>query len=205
ENCGNGARCFAKFVQDRQLAGKQTIKVETRNGQMVLNTLANGDVTVDMGVPELDPKAIPFDYNQQQVLYSLPLQHGPVDINAVSMGNPHAVLLVEDVNMADVKNLGPEIENHPFFPQGVNAGFMAIRSANEIDLRVFERGAGETLACGTGACAAVVAGRLRQLLDSRVKVNLPGGSLYIEWACEGQTLMMTGPAETSFHGQIQLT
>ena len=204
ENCGNGARCFAKFVHDRQLTGKSTIVVETCSGQMTLNIQANGDITVNMGVPELTPSAIPFQSEQRQTLYKLPLDEGPIDISAVSMGNPHAVTLVNDVNQAPVSTQGPAIEQHPYFPNRVNAGFMAVRSSSEIDLRVYERGAGETLACGTGACAAVVAGRLQNLLDEQVSVNLPGGQLSIQWKGEGHPVMMTGPAETTFHGQIKL-
>jgi diaminopimelate epimerase len=204
ENCGNGARCFAKFVRDRQLTGKSRIVVETCSGRMVLHVEDNGDVTVDMGVPELTPSAIPFNANERQLTYPLTLKEGSIDISAVSMGNPHAVTLVNDVHTAPVTTQGPEIESHPDFPNRVNAGFMAVKSRSEIDVRVYERGAGETLACGTGACAAVVAGRLQNAIDERVTVNLRGGSLSIEWKGEGHPVMMTGPAETSFHGQIKI-
>lgn len=204
ENCGNGARCFAKFVRDRQLTAKTAITVETCAGRMVLHVQANGDITVDMGVPELAPARIPFTADQQQVTYSLPLGEGAYDISAISMGNPHAVTLVDNVDTAPVSSVGPEIERHAYFPQRVNAGFMAVKTTNEIDLRVYERGAGETLACGTGACAAVVAGRLRGLLDQRVTVNLRGGHLAVEWKGEGHPVMMTGPATTVFQGQVKL-
>ncbi len=204
ENCGNGARCFAQFVRERQLTGKSKIVVETLAGRMTLLVEANGEITVNMGVPIFAPVDIPFMADQEQIIYPLPLQDAVVDISAVSMGNPHAVMLVDDVNSAPVEHQGPEIEAHPSFPKKVNAGFMSVLSPNEIDLRVYERGVGETLACGTGACAAVVAGRLRKLLESVVKVNLPGGALNISWQGDGHPVMMTGPATSVFHGQIKI-
>ncbi|MGH1485225.1 MAG: diaminopimelate epimerase [Cellvibrionaceae bacterium] len=204
ENCGNGARCFAKFVRDRQLTGKSRITVETCNGRMILNVEGNGDITVDMGTPELNPQQIPFNASERQLTYALPLKETTIDISAISMGNPHAVTVVDSVADAPVLTQGPEIEAHTLFPNRVNAGFMAIKSRNEIDLRVYERGVGETLACGTGACAAVVAGRLQNLLDEKVMANLQGGRLSIQWQGEGHPVMMTGPAETTFHGQIKL-
>lgn len=204
ENCGNGARCFAKFVRDRQLTGKSRITVETCSGRMMLNVADNGDITVDMGTPELKPEHIPFKASERQLTYALPLRETRLDISAISMGNPHAVVIVDSVANAPVLTQGPEIEAHTLFPKRVNVGFMAIKSRSEIDLRVYERGAGETLACGTGACAAVVAGRLQNLLDERVSANLTGGRLSIQWQGEGHPVMMTGPAETVFHGQIKL-
>lgn len=204
ENCGNGARCFAVFVRDRKLTGKKNITVETAGGIMELQVTDGDEVTVNMGVPRLAPSEIPFTADLQASTYALDIGGQQLDISAVSMGNPHAVTVVEDVARAPVAELGPKIEHHPRFPQRVNAGFMQIVSANEINLRVFERSAGETLACGTGACAAVVAGRLRQLLDSEVKVNLPGGSLRIRWEGAGQPVVMTGPATTVFHGQVKI-
>lgn len=205
ENCGNGARCFARFVSDRKLTGKRNIIVETANGIMTLYIQDNDDVRVDMGSPRLAPAELPFSAEQQAISYPLALANGvSLDIGAVSMGNPHAVVLVDDVNTAPVESQGPEIEAHSRFPQRVNAGFMQIISRQEINLRVFERGSGETLACGTGACAAVVAGRLRNLLDSNVRVNLPGGSMTIEWQGEGHSVLMSGPAATVFHGQIKI-
>jgi diaminopimelate epimerase len=202
ENCGNGARCFAKFVRDRQLTGKSTIIVDTLCGRMSLQIQKDNLITVDMGVPILEPAAIPFRANQRQSTYPLQLSNSIIDISAVSMGNPHAVTVVEDVSTAAVASMGPEIETHNDFPNNVNAGFMAIKSRHEIDLRVYERGAGETLACGTGACAAVVAGRLLRKLDNHVQVNLSGGTLTIEWAGEGHSVMMSGPAASVFHGQV---
>jgi diaminopimelate epimerase len=204
ENCGNGARCFARFVQDRKLTGKNRITVETACGILVLEVTASGEVRVDMGVPHLAPAEVPFDAAQQAVTYPLEVGGSPLEISAVSMGNPHAVLVVDDTARAPVAELGPQIERHPRFPQRVNAGFMQVLSRGEINLRVFERGAGETLACGTGACAAMVAGRLRGLLDASVKVNLPGGSLQLEWKGEGHSVIMTGPAVTVFHGQVKI-
>ena len=204
ENCGNGARCFAKFVRDRQLTGKSTIVVDTFCGRMSLHIQKNNLVSVDMGVPILEPAAIPYRANQWQSTYPLKLSADTITISAVSMGNPHAVTVVDKVSTAAVASQGPEIETHSDFPNKVNAGFMAIKSRQEIDLRVYERGAGETLACGTGACAAVVAGRLQNLLDASVVVNLPGGALTIEWAGEGHSVMMSGPAMSVFHGQVSV-
>jgi diaminopimelate epimerase len=204
ENCGNGARCFAKFVTDRKLTGKKNIVVETASGIMILCLQDNGEVAVDMGVPSLTPASLPFNSEHQAVTYPLALEGVELEISAVSMGNPHAVTVVEDVSAAPVESWGPQVESHERFPQRANAGFMEIVSRSEINLRVYERGAGETLACGTGACAAVVAGRLRNLLDSQVTVNLPGGHLMIEWLGEGEPLLMTGPAANVFHGQINI-
>jgi len=204
ENCGNGARCFAVFVRERRLSGKSNIKVETAGGNIELIITSNGEVSVNMGIPRLNPTEIPFVANTKAVTYALEVAGQRLDISAVSMGNPHAVTLVENTRTAQVETLGPQIEHHPRFPQRVNAGFMQVISASEIDLRVYERSAGETLACGTGACAAVVAGRLRELLSEHVKVNLPGGSLHISWAGEGHPVIMTGPATTVFHGQVNV-
>ena len=204
ENCGNGARCFAVFVRDRKLTGKNLITVETAGGMMTLQITENGEVCVNMGVPRLVPAEIPFEAEAQSLTYSLAVDGITLEISAVSMGNPHAVTLVDDVATAPVAQLGPLVERHTRFPQRVNAGFMQVVSSDEINLRVFERGVGETLACGTGACAAVVAGNLRQLIGNNVKVNLPGGSLRISWAGPGEPVMMTGPATTVFHGQVKI-
>ena len=204
ENCGNGARCFARFVLERKLTGKRSIKVETAGGDMTLKVTEQGQVQVDMGVPRLNPEEIPFQADAEAIRYDLALPEQTLDISAVSMGNPHAVLMVNKVDSAPVETLGPLIESHERFPRRVNAGFMQMVSPSEINLRVYERGAGETLACGTGACAAVVAGRLRQLLEETVKVNLPGGSLSITWPGPGHSVIMTGPATTVFHGQVKI-
>lgn len=204
ENCGNGARCFAKFVLERKLTGRKTIRVETKGGILTLQIQDNGNVLVDMGQPKLKPSELPFNREQQASIYPLQLKQAQLSIGAVSMGNPHAVLQVDDVDTTAVEVLGPEIECHADFPQRVNAGFMQILSRQEIKLRVFERGVGETLACGTGACGAVVSGINQGLLDSKVKVNLPGGILEIDWQGPGHSVMMSGPATTVFHGQIRI-
>ncbi|BFM18616.1 diaminopimelate epimerase [Maricurvus nonylphenolicus] len=208
ENCGNGARCFAKFVTDRKLTGKSSITVETANGIMVLNVQDNGEVSVDMGAPRIQPADLPFIAAEQAVTYPLPLTDTSLEVSAVSMGNPHAVTLVDDIDQAPVENWGPQVESHQQFPQRVNAGFMQVISRSEVKLRVYERGAGETLACGTGACAAVVAGRLRNLLDSEVRVHLPGGTLTIRWEGSAEdtdhSVIMTGPAANVFHGQVKV-
>jgi len=204
EHCGNGARCFGRFVRERRLTMKDEIHVETARGQAILYLLPDRQVDVDMGVPELRPEKVPFEAERQAVIYSLEAAGEPVELSVVSMGNPHGVLLVDDVDTAPVERLGPVLESHPRFPQRANIGFMQVLNRGEIRLRVYERGAGETRACGTGACAAVVAGRLRGLLDEEVLVHLPGGDLRIRWAGEGEALRMVGPATTVFEGQIYL-
>jgi diaminopimelate epimerase len=204
EQCGNGARCFARYVRDNRLTGKDTLRVETKAGIIELHITRNKQVRVDMGTPVLTPREIPFTAPEFATMYALDVDGKNHEIGAVSMGNPHAVLLIDDTHTAPVATLGAKIEMHVRFPQRVNVGFMQVLSQNEINLRVFERGVGETLACGTGACAAVVSGQLRGLLGQDVKVNLPGGSLQIEWRGEGQPVMMTGPATTVFEGHIQL-
>lgn len=204
EQCGNGARCFAKFVRDRRLTGKNTIRVETACGIIELEVQGDNQVRVNMGVPILEPEKIPFTANTISTQYNIDVADETFSIGAVSMGNPHAVLKVDEIDTAPVATLGPAIESHSRFAQRVNAGFMQVLNRHEINLRVYERGVGETLACGTGACAAVVAGQLQDLLDSPVTVNLPGGSLVIEWPGDGQPVIMTGPATTVFHGRIKL-
>ncbi len=202
--CGNGARCFARFVIDQQLTNAVEISVETASGVLVLSVLEDGQVKVNMGAPELEPAKIPFDAPQYQSSYALDVEGEPVSLSAVSMGNPHAVLLVDDVNSAPVEILGAKLERHPAFAQRVNVGFMQVVNDHHIRLRVFERGAGETLACGSGACAAVVAGRLLKQLSEQVKVDLPGGQLMIEWQGEGSPVTMTGPVETVFEGSMEI-
>ena len=203
ENCGNGARCFAVFVRMRKLTGKKTIRAETATGILVLNIVDQYSVTVDMGIPVLTPASIPFLFDTQQAEYSLPLDDQDLRIGAVSMGNPHAVSIVDDTNEYPVEIIGPLVESHPLFPNRVNAGFMSIVSRDEINLRVYERGVGETLACGTGACAAVVAGYVQGLLNDTVAVNLPGGQLSITWKGPDHPVLMTGPTTTVFHGQVK--
>ena len=204
ENCGNGARCFARFVRERRLTGKTELKVETAAGILQLKVLDNDQVSVDMGAPVLEPHDIPFTADRRAETYPLEVDGEVFTVGAVSMGNPHAVLLVDDVERAPVERLGPAIESHARFPQRVNVGFLQIESRETARLRVFERGVGETRACGTGACAAMVSARLRDLVDESVKIHLPGGSLTIHWSGPGQPVTMTGPATTVYHGQIVL-
>ena len=203
EQCGNGARCFARFVRDKGLTEKDVIDVGTLKGPIRL-FLKDDQVIVNMGAPILEPEQIPFRATRISSTYSLQVEKQLIPISAVSMGNPHAVILVDNVSMAPVDTLGPLIETHERFPQKVNVGFMAVRNPREIDLRVWERGVGETLACGTGACAAVVAGRLRGLLDEQVKVHLPGGDLVVSWKGGSEPVWMAGPATRVFEGVIEL-
>lgn len=204
EQCGNGARCFAKFVRDKKLTGKRLIKVETNTGIIELNVLDNGQVVVNMGVPVFEPDAIPFEAEQFAASYPLQAGQQTLEVGAVSMGNPHVVTVVDRIEDLDMARLGPLLQQHSRFAEGVNAGFMEINSRKKIKLRVYERGVGETLACGSGACAAVASGRLRGLLDAQVNVTLPGGDLLIEWQGQGHPVIMTGPATTVFEGQIKL-
>lgn len=204
ENCGNGARCFAKFVRDRKLTGLNQIKVETKGGNLLLDAHEDGNVTVDMGAPSLEPAKIPFNAPARQDSYKIQSSVGEITLSAVSMGNPHAVIVVEDTKTAPVNTLGAELEQHPDFPERVNVGFMQILSRDEINLRVFERGVGETKACGSGACAAVVAGNILGELDDKVQVNVQEGALHIKWAGENHPVLMSGPAATVYHGQINL-
>ena len=204
EQCGNGARCFVRFVHDHGLTAKTTIRVETASGVIEPRLLASGLVTVDMGAPRFAPADIPFVAEAEALTYPLKVGQHVVDIAVVSMGNPHAVLKVNDLDSAPVDILGAAIESHQRFPQRVNAGFMQVLTAHDIRLRVYERGAGETLACGTGACAAAVAGIRQDWLKSPVSVHTRGGDLVIEWAGPGQPVYMTGPAETVFEGEIEL-
>ncbi|MGJ9418365.1 diaminopimelate epimerase [Massilia sp. CMS3.1] len=215
EQCGNGARAFARFVSDQGLSSERSIRVQTMSGIIAPRLEEDGSVTVDMGAPVLEPAAVPFD---SQALDSIPegrdqlwplslqLDGAPVHVlvSVVSMGNPHAVQLVADADSAPVAELGPQVEHHPRFPKRVNAGFMQVVDRQHIKLRVFERGAGETLACGTGACAAVVAGIRRGLLDSPVQVAARGGELSIAWTGEGEPVYLSGPAVTVFEGEITL-
>ena len=204
EQCGNGARCFVRYVRDRGLTAKRELRVGTRGGVIVPRLEDDGQVTVDMGVPEFEPSRIPFDAPARAASYGLDVDGRRLDICALSMGNPHAVQVVADIERAPVAEEGPLIERHPRFPQRVNAGYMQVMSRRRILLRVYERGAGETLACGTGACAAVVAGIMRGLLDPEVTVATRGGDLGISWAGEGKPVMMTGPAVTVFEGEMEL-
>jgi diaminopimelate epimerase len=208
QQCGNGARCFARFVHDRGMTASTTIPVETAGGMIYLELEDDGQVTVDMGVPCFDPASLPFEAGnvaEEEPEYHQLLVNGEkYAIGAVSVGNPHAVLLVESVDQAPVATLGAAIESHERFPERVNVGFMEILDRAHIRLRVFERGAGETLACGTGACAAVAVGVHNSLLDHTVQVALKGGNLTIRWQGNGHTLFMTGPAQTVYEGKITL-
>ncbi|MFJ7567284.1 diaminopimelate epimerase [Herminiimonas sp. NPDC097707] len=211
EQCGNGARAFVKFVTDKKLTDKQAIKVETMSGVIEPRLEANGQITVDMGAPILTPEEVPFDASDllckaegADTLWPLDIKGETHWISVLSMGNPHAVQAVADVDHAPVREDGVLIEHHPRFPKRVNAGFMQIIDTHQIKLRVFERGAGETLACGTGACAAVVTGIRRGLLASPVKVQTRGGELSIAWAGDHSSVLLTGPAVTVFEGEIEL-
>jgi diaminopimelate epimerase len=204
EQCGNGARCFVRYVHDKGLTEKTVIRVETASGIIEPRLLDNGQVTVDMGAPRFAPADIPFAAEAEAPSYALKVGQHVLDIAALSMGNPHAVLRVNDLDSAPVDILGPAIESHKRFPQRVNAGFMQVLTPHDIRLRVYERGAGETLACGTGACAAAVAGIRQGWLKSPVSVHTRGGDLVIEWAGKGQSVFMTGPAETVFEGEIEI-
>ena len=204
EQCGNGARCFVRFVRDQGLTDKTEIRVGTLSGVIKPRLEADGRITVDMGVPEFEPARIPFHAEARTLTYRLDVAGRAVEISALSMGNPHAVQLVGDVDLAPVLSEGPAIEVHARFPQRVNAGYMQVMDRSHVRLRVYERGAGETLACGTGACAAAVAGMQRQLLDRRVTVATRGGDLGISWEGEGAPVLMTGPAVTVFAGEIEL-
>jgi diaminopimelate epimerase len=202
EQCGNGARCFARFVRMKGLTNKYSISVSTKKGKMVLNIEEDDQVTVNMGEPEFEPSKIPFKAKQTEKTYILRADDKTLFCGAVSMGNPHVVTVVDDVTTADVDTLGPLLESHERFPERVNAGFMQVVRRDEVNLRVYERGAGETQACGSGACGAVAVGIVQDLLDEKVKVNLPGGSLQISWQGPGKPLYMTGPATHVFDGQL---
>jgi len=204
QQCGNGARCFVRFVHDKGLTDKRAIRVVTASGIIVPRLEADGQVTVDMGPPRFEPAEIPFVADGRALTYPLHAGDEMLEISALSMGNPHAVVLVEDVDTAPVQALGPQIESHPRFPERVNAGFLQVLDRGRVRLRVYERGSGETLACGTGACAAAVAGMTRGLLDAVVEVQTRGGSLTIRWDGPGHPVFMTGPAVSVFEGEIEL-
>jgi diaminopimelate epimerase len=215
EQCGNGSRAFVRFVRDKGLTGERSIRVQTMSGIIAPRLEEDGSVTVDMGAPRLVPAEVPFDNDGlagraegEDTLWPLSLTQAggskTVFVSVVSMGNPHAVQVVDDVDTAPVEDTGPLIEHHPRFPKRVNAGFMQVVDRHHIRLRVYERGAGETLACGTGSCAAVVAGIRRGLLNSPVRVSARGGELSIAWAGDGQPVYLSGPAVTVFEGEIEL-
>ena len=205
ENCGNGARCFARFVRDQRLTHKHEIHVETRGGPLTLKVENDGRGSVDMGVPRFAPQSLPFEADEDRLRHRLEVDGETHEIGVASMGNPHAVLRVEDIDTAPVARLGPAIEAHPRFPRRVNVGFMQVVSPHEIRLRVFERGSGETMACGTGACAAVACGIRQGLLESPVTVHLRGGDLTIAWPDQDAPLVMTGPVVRVFDGRVALS
>jgi diaminopimelate epimerase len=215
EQCGNGSRAFVRFVSDKGLTNKRSIRVQTMAGIITPRLEEDGSVTVDMGAPRLEPAEVPFDSagldgvaQGRDTLWPLTVRargaEQAVLVSVVSMGNPHAVQVVDDIDTAPVAETGPQIEHHRRFPRRVNAGYLQVLDRGHVKLRVFERGAGETLACGTGACAAVVAGIRRGLLDSPVQVEARGGRLSIAWAGEGQPVYLSGPAETVFEGEVTL-
>jgi len=204
QHCGNGARCFLRYVRDKHLTDKREIRVETMAGVITPRLETDGQVTVDMGPPIFAPAKIPFIAEREQLTYQLDVDGKTIEVSALSMGNPHAVQVVSDVDAAPVTTEGPLIERHARFPQRVNAGYMQIVDPHRIRLRVYERGAGETLACGTGACAAVVAGIARGLLTSPVTVQTRGGDLTIRWDSAAEPVLMTGPAQTVFEGELEL-
>jgi len=204
EQCGNGARCFVRYVHDHGLTKKNEIRIETLSGVISPRLEVNGNITVNMGKPIFEPKEIPFIAEKYALAYQLEIQDKPVKISVLSMGNPHAVRIIQDIENAPVNSEGALIEMHPRFPKRVNVGYMQVIDRKHIKLRVFERGAGETLACGTGACAAVVAGINLDLLDNQVTVSTRGGELQISWNGQGEPVWMTGPAVTVFEGEINL-
>jgi len=209
EQCGNGARCFYRFVKDKHLTDKKSIRVETKSGVIELSEDNEHMIEVNMGEPIFNPKLIPFisdtEKNEYTISIDLPDQKELINIASLSMGNPHAVITVKDINKAQVKTIGAYLESHALFPKRVNVGFMEIVTPHHIRLRVFERGVGETLACGTGACAAAVSGIKRHFLTTPVKVDMTGGSLSIDWKGDKNPVMMKGPAVTLFEGDIEIT
>lgn len=204
EHCGNGARCFAKYVYDKQLTTNRTIRVNTLNGVITLVLQDNGEVTVRMGVPVFEPSGIPFLADERSDIYALDVAGQTLQVGAASIGNPHVVLQVDDVDTAAVEHLGPLMESHPRFPKRVNVGFMQIINRQHMRLRVFERGVGETMACGSGACAAVAIANRQGLLDKSATVTLPGGNLQLHWPKENTSIEMTGPCSTVFEGHTRM-
>jgi len=204
EHCGNGARCFARFVRNHGLSSKDSIPVSTASGILQLNIMHDGRVQVDMGEPDFTPASLPFNADSQQAEYQLTVDRQTITIGVASMGNPHAVMLVDDIDTAPVTTLGPALQAHPDFPNRVNAGFLQIVDDGHVRLRVYERGAGETLACGTGACAAVALGHQWGMLADSVTVELTGGQLQIDWSGPGSSMLMTGPATQVYEGEIEI-
>jgi diaminopimelate epimerase len=204
EQCGNGARCIAALMYARRPELGREFKMQSAGGTVDARVHADGLVSVNMGVPNFEPRSLPMEAPAEAAVYSLRIGDEEVEFGAVSMGNPHAVLLVQDVKAAPLERLGPAIERHPCFPQRTNVGFMEIIDRTHVRLRVFERGVGETRACGTGACGAVAVGRRRGALDAQVRVELPGGTATVSWGAPGEPLWLTGPAQTVFRGSIDI-
>jgi diaminopimelate epimerase len=204
EQCGNGARCIARLVASRSGECERTLVLDSPGGPVNARLRSDGLVSVEMGVPDFDPRSLPMVADAEADTYHVDLPTGPVEFSAVSVGNPHAVIRVRSVRDAPVDTVGPAMENHPRFPRRVNVGFLEIVAPDHIRLRVFERGAGETQACGTGACAAVAVGRRHGPLSEEVKVDLPGGRLLVQWAGPGAPVWLTGPAETAFEGHVEI-
>jgi len=204
EQCGNGARCMGQYIADQQLSGKKSVLLKTKNRVMEVTTKAKNMVTANMGAPIFTPADIPFTSERQDKLYPIEAESQNFEISALSVGNPHAVIQVEDIDTVAVNEIGTLIQAHTQFPESVNVGFMQIIDRQTIKLRVYERGAGETQACGSGACAAAVAAIQQNLVDASVNLKLLGGSLSVEWQGDGEPILMTGPAETVFHGKIKL-
>jgi diaminopimelate epimerase len=200
--CGNGARCFARFVREKGLTDATIIPVETNNGLLVLKVIDDERVQVNMGIPNFEPKKIPFNRDQRSAQYQIKLDELILNISALSIGNPHAVMLVDDVDTAAVETIGPAVEAHEDFPQRVNVGFMQIIDRNHFKLRVYERGSGETMACGSGACAAMAAGQMLGLLDTQATATLRGGDLILDWQGQGKPVMMTGNTAMVYQGEI---
>ncbi len=204
EQCGNGARCIARLVASRAAIRDRALVMDSPGGLVSARLRADGLVSVAMGVPDFDPRSLPFDAEREAATYRIDLPSGPVEFGAVSIGNPHAVIRVRSVQAAPVDTVGPAMENQARFPRRVNVGFLEIVAPDHVRLRVFERGVGETQACGTGACAAVAVGRRHGPLAEEVRVDLPGGRLIVQWPGPGEPIWLTGPAETAFEGQVEL-
>jgi diaminopimelate epimerase len=204
EQCGNGARCIGRYISDQQLSGKKTVRIKTKNRVMEIHSNSKNMITANMGTPSFIPADIPLLADQRSDLYNIDINNSNYQMAALSVGNPHAVLQVDKIDHADVEKIGSLVQQHSLFPESVNVGFMQIIDRQKIALRVYERGVGETQACGSGACAAAVAAIQQGLVENIVEVQLLGGKLTIEWQGEDQSILMTGPAETVFHGKIKL-
>jgi len=204
EQCGNGARCVAALVHAREPERGRTLTMESAAGLIEARVLDDGSVAVNMGIPNFDPRSLPMSFAAEQAVYSVAVDDAMLDFGAVSMGNPHVVMRVSDIKTAQLERFAPSIANHGLFPNRTNVGFMEIVDRDHIRLRVYERGVGETLACGTGACAAVAIGRRREWLDADVRVDLPGGTARVSWSGAGQPLWLTGPAKTVFSGSVDI-